>query len=334
MIFYNKEINSKKFFITESQLRLLIEGNDNEKRARNYIRQSGICYNSDKEKEEETINRFFNYIRNVFSSSDSKSYAYRHIQGIVKMILGNVTPENPGVLVFKNNVLVRRKDGFPKLDEKRLFNLLQRVNIAAEEEMSSNVKKYDNSFRKVGTNVDNNFDDFVDANSLPTKEEYLKNLLEKYEIFTTPKGYTVVKIPNFSVANMFSPYVPFICYLHKIKSYNEYAGDNRIFLAFKNTYNGIKEIPLKNGEFRTVGRMNDYAVSCIGIAVHQVGLSELVTTTSRYDWHKGGTNYDYDFDELSELLGINVKTWLSNEFETNNLYLNLPNTKKKLEKKI
>ena len=47
MILYTDNIHKKKIYINESKLRLLFEGNDNEKRAKNYIRQANVCENEE-----------------------------------------------------------------------------------------------------------------------------------------------------------------------------------------------------------------------------------------------------------------------------------------------
>lgn len=322
----------KRININESQLHLIVEGNDNEKRARNYIRQSGICYDEDKEKEEARINQFFNYIRNVFASSDSKSYAYRHIQGITKLVLGDGTPNNPGALLYKNGRLVRSKDGMPQIDTNKIFSLIQRVQLTAELENSSNTRIYDNSFRRLSDNSESNFDDFVNANSLPSRQEYLQKLIAQYGEFKTPTGYVCVRIPSFSVATMFAPYFP-ACYMHAMHSYIKYGGDNRFFLFFKNPENDTELIQIKKKDFRGSGRMNDYALSAIGIGVWNDTVRnlnyELVTINSRYEWTMGSTNYDYDFNEASNILGFDVKGWLMKEFNNPNVVLNLPDTRRK-----
>lgn len=344
MILYIKE-NPKKIYINESKLltlggiewnysdnsikkinekttnnesfgtrHLIFEGNDNEKRAKNYIRQSNICNN------EESVLKFFNTIRNIFSSSDPKSYAYKHIQGIVKMVLD-------GALCYDNNGnIILSKDGTPKLDDNKIISLLQRISIAEELE-SKNGKIYDNSFRIIGNNIDNTYDNFVDSNTLPSKKDYLSSLIEKYTEFTTKNDYNIIRIPSFNVAKMFAPYAPDLCYLHRITKYNSYGGDNRIFLAIKKNVNDLNEIPIKKSEFATIGRMNPFATSIIGIAVFKIAKKkieyELVSTNSRYSWTNGATNHDYTFDELSKILGINVRNWLFKTFGTNNLALNV-----------
>lgn len=330
MIFYNKEINSKKFFITESQLRLLIEGNDNEKRARNYIRQSGVCSVGDPEIEEQMVHRLFDYIRNVFCSSDSKSYSYRHIQGITKLILGDGTPNNPGAFIYEKGKIKRDKTGMPQLDIKKLFLLRQRVERAAE--LEADKKIYDNSFRRLDTGVESNFNDFVDAGTLPSMSEYMKDLLEKYTEFKTSTGYHILRIPNFSVANAFSPYIPGICYLSHMNSYLEYVGRNgRLFLAFKPNSSEIKRTPMKKDLFHNGGRMNEYATSAIGIAAtpieNKFGGFVLATINSRYNWTAGGSNSDYDFQELSSILGFDVLRFLHNEFPNERIALNLTGTR-------
>ena len=281
-----------------------------------YIRQANVCKN------EGAVYNLFDTIRNIFSASDPKSYAYRHIQGIVKMVLN-------GALIHdkKGNVVLSR-DGTPKLDDDRLFKLMQRINLTAKEEEQSGIKHFDNSFRVLGNNDDNTFDQFVNVNELPSLEEYFKTLLEKYTEFVTPTGYNIVRIPNFSVAKQFNTYSPGLCYLHRMSKYNTYGGDNRIFLALKPNLNSFKEIPVNRKTFRDIGRMNEFATSAIGIAVKPFtkadSSGEIVTVTSRYKWTKGATNYDYDFNELSSILGFNVKYWLMNEFNTKNIILNLP----------
>ena len=319
MILYMKASKPRKIYISESKISLLTEGNDNEKRAKNYIRQANVC------KDESAVLRFFDTIRNIFSSSDPKSYAYRHIQGIVKMVL------NGALCYNENGELIISKDGTPKLDDDRLIKLMQRINITAELEGESGTKQFDNSFRRIGNNNDNTFDEFVDDANLPSKSEYLKTLLNKYTEFTTPNGYSIVRIPNFSVAKMFTPYLPDLCYLHRITKYNTYGGDNRIFLALKSNLNDIEEIPIKKAMFRNNGRMNDFATSAIGIAVCNIIKKrlnyELVTITSRYSWKNGASNHDYDFNELSSILGFDVKSWIAEEFNNNNIVLNVQNAR-------
>lgn len=122
----------KRIHINESQLTMLTEGNDNEKKARNYIRQSGVCNVGNPEIEDQLVHQLFDYIRNVFCSSDSKSYAYRHIQGITKLILGDGTPNNPGAFKWKKGQIEKDKNGLPQLDKDKLFFLRQRVERTAE----------------------------------------------------------------------------------------------------------------------------------------------------------------------------------------------------------
>ncbi len=319
MILYTSNNSPKVIYITEDKLPLLIEGNDNEKRAKNYIRQANVC------QDESAVLRFFDTIRNIFSSSDSKSYAYRHIQGIVKMVLN-------GALCYDNNgSLIMSKDGTPKLDDEKLIKLMQRINITAERENESGVKQFDNSFRVIGSNNDNTFDSFVDDANLPSKADYLNVLINKYVEFVTPNGYNIIRIPNFSVAKMFTPYMPDLCYLHRVTKYQTYGGDNRIFLALKSNLNDIENIQIDKKTFKNGGRLNDFATSAIGIAVCNVikrNLNyELVTVTSRYSWKTGASNHDYDFNELSSILGFDVKSWLSREFNNNNIVLNVQNAR-------
>lgn len=319
MILYTDNIHKKRIYINESKLRLLFEGNDNEKRAKNYIRQANVCEN------EEAVLRFFDTIRNIFSSSDPKSYAYRHIQGIVKMVLN-------GTLCYDDDGnLIMAKDGTPKLDDEKLIKLMQRINITAELEGESGIKQFDNSFRRIGDSNENTYDDFVDVTSLPSKSEYLDVLIKKYLEFITPTGYNIIRIPSFNVAKMFTPYMPDLCYLHRISKYNSYGGDNRIFLALKPNLNNIENVQIDRKTFRNSGRMNAFATSAIGIAVFNVIKQkinyELVTITSRYSWKTGATNHDYNFDELSKILGFDVKSWLSKEFGNSNIVLNVPNAR-------
>lgn len=319
MILYVNENNGKKVYMSENKVSLLFEGNDNEKRAKNYIRQANIC------QDESAVLKFFDTIRNIFSSSDSKSYAYRHIQGIVKMVLD-------GALCYDiNGGLILCKDGTPKLNDEKIIKLIQRVNITADLENKNGVRQFDNSFRKIGSNNDNTFDEFVDDASLPSKADYLSSLIEKYTEFVTPNGYNIIRIPSFSVAKMFTPYMPDLCYLHRISKYNIYGGNNRIFLALKPNLTSIDNIQIDRKDFRNGGRMNEFATSAIGIAVSNVikrNLNyELVTITSRYSWKTGATNHDYDFDELSNILGFDVKFWISEEFNNNNIVLNVQNAR-------
>ena len=319
MILYANSDSPKIVYLTESKISLLLEGNDNEKRAKNYIRQANVC------QDESAVLRFFDTIRNIFSSSDSKSYAYRHIQGIVKMVL------NGALCYDSNGNLIMSKDGTPKLDDEKLIKLMQRINITAEREGNNGVKEFDNSFRVIGSNADNTFDNFVDDANLPSKAEYLSILLNKYTEFVTPKGYNIVRIPSFSVAKMFTPYMPDLCYLHRITKYQTYGGDNRIFLALKPNLNDIENIQINKKSFKDKGRLNEFATSAIGIAVFNVAKKnlnyELVTITSRYSWKTGASNHDYDFNELSSILGFDVKSWLSKEFNNNNIVLNVQNAR-------
>jgi hypothetical protein len=183
----------------------------------------------------------------------------------------------------------------------------------------------------IGSNNDNTFDSFVDDANLPSKAEYLNVLINKYVEFVTPNGYNIIRIPNFSVAKMFTPYMQDLCYLHRVTKYQTYGGDNRIFLALKSNLNDIENIQIDKKTFKNGGRLNDFATSAIGIAVCNVikrNLNyELVTITSRYSWKTGASNHDYDFNELSSILGFDVKSWLSREFNNNNIVLNVQNAR-------
>jgi hypothetical protein len=49
----------------------------------------------------------------------------------------------------------------------------------------------------------------------------------------------------------------------------------------------------------------------------------LTTVTSRYDWHAGGTNFDYNFQELWNILGFDVLDFLHKEFPNERIALNI-----------
>lgn len=316
----------KRIHMNESQLTMLTEGNDNEKRARKYIRQSGVCNVGNPEIEDQLVHQLFDYIRNVFCSSDSKSYAYRHIQGITKLILGDGTRNNPGAFMWSKGQIKRDKNGLPQLDPKKLFSLRQRVERTAELEINN--KMFDNSFRRLDTGAESNFNDFVDTKTLPSMSEYMQELLSKYTEFTTTNDYHILRIPSFNAANVFSQYIPGICYLSKISSYNKYVGrEGKLFLALKSNCSDIEKIPMKADLFRNGGRMNEYATSTIGIAAklveNNLGRYVLVTVTSRYSWTVGGTNFDYNFQELSSILGFDVLEFLHKEFPNERITLNI-----------
>jgi hypothetical protein len=340
----SRKMKRIKININESQLYLITEGNDNEKRARQYIRNSHICDVSDDiAYNDSLVHQLFDYIRNVFCSSDTKSYAYRHIQGITKLILGDGTPNNPGAFKWKKGEIERDKNGMPQLDSKKLFSLRQRVERTAE--LEANNKMFDNSFRRLDNGAESNFNDFVDAETLPSMSEYMQSLLSKYTEFTTPTDYHILRIPNFSSANVFSQYIPGICYLSHVNSYNEYVGrDGKLFLALKPNCSDIEEIPMKKDLFHNGGRMNEYATSTIGIAAtpveNKLGRYILVTVTSRYNFRSGGSNFDYNFQELSNILGFNILDFLHKEFPNERITLNIQNARKgtnpniKFEQKI
>jgi hypothetical protein len=187
---------------------------------------------------------------------------------------------------------------------------------------------YDNSFRRLDTGAESNFNDFVDAETLPSMSEYMQGLLSKYTEFTTSNGYHILRIPNFNTANVFSQYIPGVCYLSHMNSYNEYVGrEGKLFLALKPNCSDIEKTPMGKNLFHNGGKMNEYATSAIGIAStpveNKLGCYVLTTVTSRYDWHAGGTNFDYNFQELSNILGFDVLDFLHKEFPNERIALNI-----------
>jgi hypothetical protein len=158
--------------------------------------------------------------------------------------------------------------------------------------------------------------------------EYMQGLLSKYTEFTTSNGYHILRIPNFNTANVFSQYIPGVCYLSHMNSYNEYVGrEGKLFLALKPNCSDIEKTPMGKKLFHNGGKMNEYATSAIGIAStpveNRLGRYVLTTVTSRYDWHAGGTNFDYNFQELSNILGFDVLDFLHKEFPNERIALNI-----------
>ena len=101
---------------------------------------------------------------------------------------------------------------------------------------------------------------------------------------------------------------------------------------------------MKKDLFHNGGRMNEYATSTIGIAAtpveNKLGRYILVTVTSRYNFRSGGSNFDYNFQELSNILGFNILDFLHKEFPNERIALNIQNARKgtnpniKFEQKI
>lgn len=95
---------------------------------------------------------------------------------------------------------------------------------------------------------------------------------------------------------------------------------------------------MKKDLFHNGGRMNEYATSAIGIAStpveNKLGHYILTTINSRYDWMVGGSNFDYNFNELSNILGFDILSLLHKEFPNERIALNISGAREGKNKDI